>query len=378
MLIQNTNDLLTFINDIGTPPYIALDTEFISEKTYFPQLCLIQIAYGEQSAVIDTLSGLDMEPLIKFLKSPDIIKVLHAANQDLIIFWNDYKLALEPVFDTQVAALVCGFGDQVSYGNLVKAFTGKALDKGAQIVDWSRRPLNDGHIKYAEADVSNLLIIYDRLLKEIEKRGRANWISEEMRELSNPARYGFDPDAQLKKLKMRGLSRRRLATLREMICWREEQARSQNMPRGWVLKDLALRDIAAHPPKNLEQLSRIRSIGGSARGRVGQDLLERIKKSLDIPLAECPPVDEKEKIEQVNENAMVLLRALLTNVCKKHHVAPKLVASKTDLEHLILGKSTRITKGWRGELFGSIANQLLEGSIALALTDGDIEIVRTD
>lgn len=356
---------------------MTLDTEFISENTYYPQLCLIQVAHGEHAAVIDVLTDIDLEPLINFLKSPEITKVLHAANQDLIIFWNDFKLSLTPVFDTQVAALVCGFGDQVSYGQLVKTFTGKLLDKGAQIVDWTRRPLLDKHIKYALGDVTDLCTIYERLQKDIHRQNRESWIEEEMQALSNPDRYAFDPENQMKKLKMRGQTPRRLATLREMIIWREAQAKSQNLPRGWVMKDLALRDIASNPPKNTEQLGHVRSIGGNARGDVGQSILKHIRIAQELPLSECPAVDTKGREEQANENTIVLLRALLSHVCATHRVAAKLVASKSDLEQLALGASTRIDSGWRWELFGELANKLLKGQIALALRKGDIEVVET-
>jgi len=376
LLIQNSLDLARFIKDLGAPPYVTVDTEFISEKTYYPQLCLIQLAYGSHAAVIDPLSGLDLEPLIKFLRNPQIIKVFHAAEQDLAILWNNFSFSPTPVFDTQIAAMVCGFGDQVSYGHLVKIFTSTRLDKSAQIMDWSQRPLLDRHIEYALADVSNLGIVYERLYEEIHKRNRAGWIDEEMRELSDPGRFGFNLETQMSKLKMKKLSRRGLATLRELIIWREERAKTQDIPRGWVLKDLALRDLVFNQPKNLEELGRIRSIGGNSRGQIGQEIIQCIRTSKALPLAECPPFEEARSENESNENAVVLLRALLKHVCEKNKVAPRMVATRADLEEMTMGVPTRVARGWRFELFGDLAQKLLSGMIALALVDGEIEIVK--
>ncbi len=375
MLIQNTADLKKFIAALGTPPYVAIDTEFISEKTYYPQLCLVQVAYGSQAAVIDPLSDLDLEPLIKFLKNRQIVKVLHAADQDLMILWNNFKLVPTPVFDTQIAAMVCGFGDQVSYGQLVKAFTRTKLDKSSQIIDWSKRPLRDRHIEYAMGDVENLGPVYESLLKCIDKRGRANWIEEEMLNLSDSKRFAFNPDVQARRVKMRFLSPRRLATLHELVSWRERRAQSQNIPRGWILKDLALRDIVSNPPENLEDLGRVRGIGGNARGSAGREILQCIRTVAALPPSALPP-KESNNDEQANESVMVLLRALLKHICEENEVAPKLVATKAELEQIALGGTTRVGTGWRREVFGDLADKLLKRQIALALADGKIELVK--
>jgi len=375
LLIKNTQDLVNFIQDIGIPPYVALDTEFLSEKTYYPQLCLIQIAHGSHAAVIDTLSDIDLEPLIQFLRNPGIVKVFHAAEQDLVILWNDFKLALTPVFDSQIAAMVCGFGDQVSYAQLVKTFTKTRIDKSSQIVDWSKRPLRDRHLEYALADVTHLCKVYERLHKEIDKQGRATWVAEEMLELSDTKRFEFKPETQARKLKMRNMTPRRLAMLHGLVTWREERAKIQNIPRGWIIKDLALRDLVFNPPANLKDLGRARGIGGNAQGRAGQEILSTIQKAQQLPLSECPPVQDTTADEEINGNAIVLLRALLTHVCDKNNVAPKLVASKSDLEQLTLGVETRLSGGWRRDLFGKLAEQLLRGEISLTLSHGKIGIV---
>ncbi len=378
MLIQSTPELIKFLRELGTPPYVALDTEFISEKTYYPQLCLMQIAYGAHAAMIDTLSGLDLDPLIGYLKNPEIVKVFHAADQDLAIFQNEFKLSLSPIFDTQIAAMVCGFGDQVSFGQLVKTFTNTRLDKSAQIVDWSKRPLLERHASYALGDVTNLIPVYEALLKDIEKRGRASWVKEEMRELSDPNRYDFDLKGQLKKLNIRGLNRRRLIILSELVLWREAKAKSKNIPRGWVIKDLTLRDIVSHPPQNLKDLGRVRSIGGNAQGQLGQEILSCIRRAEGLPLEDCPDLKDDGSDEQASENVVVLLRALLKHVCRQNKVAPKLVATKPDLEQFALGGKTRFMGGWRQEVFGALAGKLLSGKIALALAGDKIKIVKRD
>ena len=375
MLIQNTKELRRFIDVLGQPPYVALDTEFISENSYYPQLCLIQLGYGSQAAVIDTLSGLDLTPLITFLKSPGIIKVFHAAQQDLAIFWNDFQLTLTPVFDTQIAAMVCGFGDQVSYGQLVRVLTKTRLDKSAQVVDWSQRPLRERHIRYALADVTHLGPVYEKLLHSVERRQRSSWIAEEMQGLSTPGRYNFKLETQVNKLKMRQLSRRRLAVLHELVVWREQRAQAKNIPRGWVLKDLTLRDIASNPPQNLEGLSRVRGIGGNGRGAIGRELLQCLQQAAALPLEACPQLETDSSAEQASESVMVLLRALLKHVCAQNDVAAKLVANRAELEELALGHSTRTAHGWRWQVFGKLADQLLKGQIALALTDGEFKIV---
>jgi len=375
LLINNSKDLAKFINDMGTPPYVALDTEFLSEKTYYPQLCLIQIAHGSHAAVIDALADIDLEPLIQFLRNPDIVKVFHAAEQDLVILWNDFKLPLTPIFDTQIAAMVCGFGDQVSYAQLVKTLAKARIDKSSQIVDWSKRPLRERHLEYAEADVTHLCKVYERLQNKIDQQGRATWVAEEMRNLSDTKRFDFRPETQAKKLKLRNMTPRRMAMLHGLVTWREERAKIQNIPRGWVIKDLALRDLVSNPPENLQDLARARGIGGNAQGQTGRDILRSIQKAKDLPLSECPPVQDNSNDEGINSNAIVLLRALLTHVCEKNNVAPKLIASKSDLEQLTLGAGTRLSQGWRWELYGELAAQLLQGQISLTLSEGEIAVV---
>ena len=307
---------------------------------------------------------------------PNIVKVLHAAEQDLGILWNDFGVTPTPIFDTQIAAMVCGFGDQVSYGQLVNALTKTKLDKGSQIIDWSRRPLLDRHIEYAIGDVLHLGPVYERLQRDIERQQRGAWIQEEMRELSDSGRYIFNPELQMRKLKGRGMSRRRLATLRELVIWRDLRAKTQNIPRGWVLKDLALRDIVSNPPQNANELGRVRGIGSIAQGQIGREILQCIQTAAALPRAECPPLESAGNDEQANENAVVLLRALLKHVCKINHVASKLVASASELEQIALGEKTRVDHGWRWEIFGKFAQELVAGDIALALENGGVRIIK--
>ncbi len=375
MLIENTSDLARFIKNIGMPPYVTVDTEFMSEKTYYPQLCLIQIAHGTHSAVIDLLNDLDVEPLIAFLKNPNIVKVFHAADQDIAILWNEFKFIPSPVFDTQIAAMVCGFGDQVSYGRLVKAFTGAVLDKSSQLVDWSKRPLRDRDVRYALADVTQLCQVYEGLKADIDKRDRASWIAEEMQDLLDPKRYEYIPETQMRKLRLRSQTPRRLARLRELLSWRDERAKAKNLPRSWVLKDTTLRDMASNPPRTIKDLGRVRGIGNNAQGTFGQAILQCIRAADDLPLADCPAVDSAVSEEPASENAIALLRALLKQVSEINEVAPRLLATKSDLEQIALGDKSRLDKGWRREVFGKLASNLVAGKIALTLVKGKMELI---
>lgn len=377
MLIQDRTALLAFLKNIESAPYVTMDTEFISEKTYHPQLCLVQVGYGSHAAVIDVLCDMDPGPLIEFLRNPRRLKVLHAGHQDIAILRHDYSLSLEPVFDTQIAAMVCGFGDQVSYAQLVKSLTKTELDKSSQIIDWSRRPLLQRHVDYALADVTSLIPVYERLRDEIETRGRGSWVEEEMRELSNPARYTFSAEAQVRKLKMRGLSARRHALLLELVSWREELAAARNIPRGWVLKDNALRDIASNPPDSLEELGHIRGIGGNAGNRTGRDLLKRLQVARANPVARKVAKTRDPNWNPGRENAIVLLRALLNHVCNQYDVSPGLVASKPELDQIAAGIKTRVNEGWRRKVFGEMAEQLVSGKIALALDSQGVKVVET-
>jgi ribonuclease D len=375
LLIKKSSELIEFIDLLGEPPYIAIDTEFIPENTYFPQLCLIQIAYGEHQAVIDTLANIDLNPLVSLLINPKIVKVFHAGDQDLAIFWNTFKQIPSPVFDTQIAAMVCGFGDQVSYSKLVKAITNNTLDKSSQIVDWSKRPLMAQHVNYAIADVTHLCVVYEYLLKDIKDRNRDSWVVEEMNELVDIKRYEFNPDIQIKKIKLKGASPRRLAILRELVVWRDEEARLKNHPRTWILKDNSLRDIASNPPHNIETLARIRGIGGIATGKSGKKILECIQSAKQLPIEKCPIYDDFKNGEYANSEVVALLNALLKSICEKNDMAARLVATKSDIEKFVLGDPTKVAKGWRWNLFGKQASRLLQGKIALTVRDNNIDIV---
>ncbi len=376
MLIRDSHALLSFIEAIGVPPYLAIDTEFLTDNSFYPQLCLVQIAYGEHAAAIDPLNDIDLTPLIELLQNPDIVKVMHSAEQDLGIFWQQFQLSPAPLFDTQIAAMVCGFGNQIGYGQLVKAVSGVDLDKSMQSVDWSRRPLQDRHLDYALADVTYLGPVYEHLRQEVEQRERMPWIEGEIQDLLAPSRYEKDPEILWRKLRLKSPTPRRLAVLRELYLWREEQAISQNRPRGWVLKDNALREIAANPPRNANGLKQVRGIGGRADGLVKRGILRCIRKAQDLPLEECPAVESIYIPDQANENTVALLKALLQHVCEREEVAPKLLATKSELEHIALGQTARAMKDWRWTIFGKLAHDLLVGEIALKLgREGGIEIV---
>jgi ribonuclease D len=376
LLITDTKTLTTFLADMGRPAYVAVDTEFMSEKTYDPQLCLIQLAHGNHVGLIDTLSGLDLNPLLEFLADPQVTKVFHASDQDLAILWNQLKIMPQPLFDTQIAAMVCGFGDQVSYASLVSTFTNQRPDKSAQLIDWSKRPLFEKHLDYARKDVTQLCLIYEALVTQIEDRDRGDWIAQEMADLADPSRYEFDADKQMRRIKFRNPSPRNLAILKELVIWREGLAKSRNQPRQWVMKDTSLRDMASNPPASIKELARIRGIGGIAQGATARDILACVERGRQIPKADCPAVLTPEREDALDEGLLNLLRTLLQKVSNDYDVSPKLLATSSDLSRLARGKACRLQEGWRYELFGRQAQELLQGKLGLTIAEGVVSVVK--
>lgn len=374
-LITKDKDLARFLDELGTPPWIAVDTEFLTEKTYVPKLCLIQVGHGDTCAAIDPLSDIDLDPLLDLLDDPDIVKVFHAGEQDLGIFQNDFDFVPAPVYDTQVAAMVCGYGRQVGYARIVEQVTGIRIDKGSQMVDWSRRPIRERDLKYAIEDVRRLGPVYEAVKKDVAKRGRTAWIEEEMEDLEDPKRYKVDLDTLWEGLKLKSPTRRRLAILRELVTFREREARRRNSPRQWILKDNAIRELAAHPPKSTKELARIRNIGGAAKGKLGEEVMRCIREANALPESECPEVPPRSRRVDVPDNAVALLRALLTRVADKEEVAAAFIATRGELERYATGRPTRLDHGWRQELFGKLATDLLEGRLGLTVRDGEVEFL---
>lgn len=372
MLITEQNALQTFCASLKNQAFITVDTEFLREKTYYPKLCLIQISGPDGKAkAIDPLdTGLDLAPVYDLLLDKDILKVFHAARQDLEIFFNLTGKVVEPLFDTQIAAMVCGYGDSVGYESLVRNITGHSLDKSVQYTDWSNRPLSDRQVNYALGDVTYLVEVYQKLSAELEKRGRTSWVYQEEEVLADPATYDIDPYETWRRVKVKSPKPKTLAILRELTAWREKRAQSKDLPRSWVLRDDTLADMAAQMPKNKNQLKKIRNMSPElADSHHGDKLLELIKKALESDPKTWPQPKKKNPVPPHVSATIDILRMLLKVQATKHGVATKLLVATEDLEALALDDHADIPamKGWRYDIFGRHALALKKGELAVGL-----------
>ncbi len=364
---------------------IAVDTEFLRESTYWPQLCLVQVAGPDEAVAIDTLAdGLDLAPLFGLLTDPKILKVFHSARQDLEIFFNLMTArGLEPplpspIFDTQVAAMVCGFGDQVGYDTLVRKLARAKIDKTTRFADWSRRPLSKRQIDYALSDVIHLRPVYAKLCRQLDQNGRITWLEEEMAILTNPATYVTDPEKAWRRLKPRSGDRRFLAVLRELAAWREREAQRRDQPRSHVLRDDRLLDIAAQRPSSVEELARARGVSRNlAEGRIGAGILEAVSAALSQPESAWPQAPQRKDLPPSLGPLIDLLKVTLKARCQEHGVAPKLVASVGDLEQIASGAGEGIPalSGWRRKVFGETALALKEGQLSIAVENGGLRFL---
>lgn len=380
--ITTTEALEEFCIRATSHPYVTVDTEFLRERTYYSKLCLIQLAVpgnDEKDAVlVDPLvDGLSLEPLYELFRDERVVKVFHAARQDLEIFFVDAGVFPRPLFDTQVAAMVCGFGDQVGYETLVRKIERAQLDKSSRFTDWSRRPLTDAQKKYALGDVTHLRGIYEYLSDELDKSGRAHWVQEELTSLTSPETYIIHPEDAWRRLKTRTNSGRFLGIAKELARFREGYAQSRNIPRSRVMKDDALLELASTKPRNLQELGRSRLLLREARkGEVAEEILKAIVVGLELPQDQLPkaPDHSREKL-QVNPALADLLRVLLKARCEQEKVAQKLIASAADLDALAAGKrDVAALTGWRAEVFGDDALRLCEGKLALAAKGQRVEV----
>jgi ribonuclease D len=359
--------------------FVAIDTEFMRERTYWPILCVVQVAGPEEAVAIDALAeGIDLKPLLGLMSDPQTLKVFHAARQDLEIFFQLSGEVPHPIFDTQVAAMVCGFGDAVSYETLVKRLAGASLDKASRFTDWAHRPLTERQIKYALADVVHLRTVYDRLQHLLADNGRAAWFEEEMADLVDPAIYRSEPIEAWRRFRIRGRADRRfLGVLRALAAWREKAAQQRDLPRGRIMRDEAVLEIATHAPKTIETLARTRSLGkGIAEGKLGREILAAVAEGLadpDPPPAIPAKADAPPGIGPLIE----LLRVLLKQRCEDFQVAQKLVASADDLEAIAADDNApvRALSGWRRDVFGNDAVALKHGRLALTAGRNRIELV---
>ncbi|MFQ1701277.1 ribonuclease D [Loktanella agnita] len=372
--ITTTTELAAFCSEAAKRPFVTVDTEFLRERTYYSKLCLVQLAYrdaaGEDAALVDPLAdGLSLEPLYDLFRDHGVVKVFHAARQDLEIFFVDQGVIPEPLFDTQVAAMVCGFGEQVGYETLVRKIAKADLDKSSRFTDWSRRPLTDAQLKYALADVTHLRDIYEFLAAQLEKSGRKKWVAEEMDVLEDPSTYRTDPDDAWLRVKTRTQSGKFLALVRELARFRETYAQKRNIPRTRVYKDDALIELASTKPQSEQDLGRSRLLLREARkGDIAEGILTAIKTGLAMKPEDMPKPDTARAKLQVNPALADMLRVLLKAKADNEGVAQKLIASSSDLDALAGGERTLpALKGWRKEVFGNDALRLCEGQVGLAV-----------
>jgi ribonuclease D len=384
MRIVETNEALAaFLAELSSAPYLALDTEFLRDQTYYPRLCLIQVAApGGIEGIIDPLApGLDLAPFYDLMKRPDIVKVLHAARQDIEIFYLQGGVLPDPLFDTQVAAMVCGFGDAASYETLARKLAHVEIDKSARFTDWSHRPLSKRQLEYALADVTHLRVIYEKLSAQLARTGRARWVAEEISALQDPKLYRLDPDLAWKRLKPRTTNKRFLAMLASLAAWREREAQSRDIPRGRVLKDEALTEIAAHPPESDEALERIRAVPkGFANSKLGKGLMEAVETGRTAPPPEGVAQMPARRKREPSPAAVDLLKTLLRLRAEAVHVAPRLIANAEDIEKLAAFEDEDVMalQGWRAEVFGNDARALREGNLAIALEKGEAVVVELE
>jgi len=381
-LITKSDDLKTLVDRLAKEPFIAVDTEFMRENTYWPDLCLIQVASSDEAAAIDPKAeGIDLKPLLDlFVNNEEILKVFHAGGQDIEIIHNITGKVPHPLFDTQIAAMALGHGEQIGYSNLIESLLGHSLDKGARFTDWGRRPLDKRQIDYAIADVTHLATVFPRMVEKLKKTGRGAWLDEEMERLADPSTFAFAPEDAWKRLKLPSRNPAVLGRLKAVAAWRETEARSKNLPRGRIVKDDTLSEIVLHPPKNQEDLSRVRGLSGGWRNNdIGGRLLAALASAKPLDGDDLPE-REPRRPGLTKDGALVsdLLKLLLKIRSKETGVAARLIARSDELEALAAGvrKDLKILSGWRFEQFGRDALDLVEGRLAFAIENGKLKMSR--
>jgi ribonuclease D len=380
--ITTTEDLATYCAMAKTQPFVTIDTEFLRERTYWSRLCLIQMALpgAGEAVLIDPIEGpgMSMEPLYDLFRHEDTVKVFHAARQDLEIFFVEGGVFPKPLFDTQIAAMVCGFGEQVGYETLVKKIARADLDKTSRFTDWSRRPLSDAQKEYALADVTHLRVIYEWLAAQLQKNGRADWVAEELAVLTDPATYTVAPDDAWQRIKTRTTSGRFLAVVKALARFREAYAQGQNVPRSRVMKDDALLELASTRPTTAEELGRSRLLLREGRKpEIAEGILAAVREGLEMRPEDVPRIETSRDQMQVNPALADLLRVLLKAKSESLGVAPRLIASSADLDLIAAGdRNVAALHGWRREAFGDDAIRLCKGEIALSAKGSEVRVVR--
>lgn len=364
-IITTTHELDAFCERLQSEAFITLDTEFIREKTYFPQLCLIQVAGSTEAFAIDPLApGMDLSPLLALLANPKVLKVFHAGRQDIEIFYLMNRTLPTPVYDTQIAAQFAGFGESISYSDFIRRTVNVGIDKASRLTDWSRRPLTDKQILYALADVEHLRGGYEVLVEKLAKAGRESWVAEEMQALLNPSLYDINPDEVWRRLKTSGMKPKSLAVLRVATAWREREAQKKNIPKTRLLRDDTLLELASSMPETLEDVKHIRGTG-SLSAQLMDAILKSMMEAKNSPPESWPQLPQR-NFSSASGDVVALLQMLLSVQCSRHNILPRLVATKDDLEALAEGRTdTRALSDWRGEIFGKPALALLSGELRL-------------
>lgn len=379
-IITTTSDLAALCSDLSTDTFVAVDTEFMRESTFWPELCLIQIAGTKREAIIDPMAaGIDLQPFFELMGNKKVVKVFHAARQDVEIIWIQGKVIPTPMFDTQVAAMVCGFGDQIGYENIVRRLAKAEIDKSSRFTDWSRRPLSAKQLAYAMSDVTHLRVVYEKLKKELDASGREPWLEEEMAILTAPETYTARPEDAWKRIKFRARNKKQVAVLMSVSAWREREAQDRNVPRSRVLKDDALTEVASQVPITTETLRELRALPkGYAGSRIGDAILAAVKAGLDLDPATIPaPAEDRTQLTDAASAAAEVLRLVLKIVCETEGIAGKLIAGTSDLEAIAMDDEADVPAmhGWRRQVFGEAALQVKAGELGIVLKKGKARLV---
>jgi ribonuclease D len=374
--VTKTAELAAACSRLAAHPFVTVDTEFLRETTFWPKLCVMQMAGPEDAVVIDALAdGIDLAPFFELMANERVVKVFHAARQDIEICWHRAKVIPHPIFDTQVAAMVLGHGDSVSYDQLVQRLTGDSIDKSLRFTDWSRRPLSKAQLDYAYSDVTHLRDVYLKLKAELERSGRTEWVQEEMALLTSPDTYSQEPERAWMRLRTRVRRPRELAVLMEMAAWREREAQARDLPRQRVLKDDALIEIVQQQPKTADELGRLRSLPkGYERSRAGETILSAVTAGLARDPKNLPRLTREKPMSNGASATVELLKVLLRMTSERHGVAAKVIATVDELERIAAEENADVPalKGWRREMFGNEALKLKRGAVALAVESGRV------
>ena len=379
-LITETSRLIDACERFSRDSFLAIDTEFMRERTYYPQLCLIQIAGKDEAVTVDALATeINLNPILDLMANHKIIKVFHACRQDMEIFFNLNRRIPFPVFDTQIGAMVCGYGESVGYDKLVRQITGVQIDKSSRFTDWSHRPLSKQQLNYALSDVTHLRTVYESLLNQLEKNGRINWLNEEFQNVLNPKTYDIPLDQIWKRLKIKNGRPKFLILVRELCAFREKEAQSRNIPRNRVIRDDVLLDIAARSPRSSVDLAKVRSLSPQfAEGRLGKSILRVVAEASNIPESDAPQLEKLNTTKPQKPALIELLKVLLKHKSEDNNVAQKLIASTADLEAIAENDNANVLalNGWRKDVFGDDALLLKSGKIALSATGDRIKVIR--